>query len=220
MFKIENDWKDFFESEMKKDYYIKLRNFLIEEYKTKTIYPKPEDIFNAFKITPISKTKIVIVGQDCYHEPNQAMGLSFSVPDGTKIPPSLINIYKEIANDIGTKDLYIQGDLTKWAKQGVLLLNSCLTVREHEANSHSGKGWEIFTDEAIKLLNKNNNPKVFILWGRNARSKKKLITNKKHLVLESAHPSPLSAYNGFFGCKHFSKANNFLKENGLVPIKW
>lgn len=220
MFKIENDWKDFFESEMKKDYYIKLRNFLIEEYKTKTIYPKPEDIFNAFKLTPISKTKIVIVGQDCYHEPNQAMGLSFSVPDGTKIPPSLINIYKEIANDIGTKDLYIQGDLTKWAKQGVLLLNSCLTVREHEANSHSGKGWEIFTDEAIKLLNKNNNPKVFILWGRNARSKKKLITNKKHLVLESAHPSPLSAYNGFFGCKHFSKANNFLKDNGLTPIKW
>lgn len=220
MFKIENDWKDFFESEMKKDYYIKLRNFLVEEYKTKTIYPKPEDIFNAFKLTPISKTKIVIVGQDCYHEPNQAMGLSFSVPDGTKIPPSLINIYKEIANDVGTNDLYINGDLTKWAKQGVLLLNSCLTVREHEANSHSGKGWEIFTDEAIKLLNKNNNPKVFILWGRNAKSKKKLITNKKHLVLESAHPSPLSAYNGFFGCKHFSKANNFLKDNGLAPIKW
>ena len=220
MFKIENDWKDFFESEMKKDYYIKLRNFLVEEYKTKTIYPKPEDIFNAFKLTPISKTKIVIVGQDCYHEPNQAMGLSFSVPDGTKIPPSLINIYKEIANDVGTNGLYINGDLTKWAKQGVLLLNSCLTVREHEANSHSGKGWEIFTDEAIKLLNKNNNPKVFILWGRNARSKKKLITNKKHLVLESAHPSPLSAYNGFFGCKHFSKANNFLKDNGLAPIKW
>lgn len=220
MINIENDWQDFFNIETKKNYYKDLRQFLIKEYRENVVYPKPEDIFNAFRLTPINETKVVIMGQDCYHEPNQAMGLSFSVPNGTKIPPSLINIYKEIASDIGVENLYIDGDLTKWAKQGVLLLNTCLTVREHQANSHSGKGWEILTDEAIKVLNENDNPKVFMLWGSNARSKKIFITNSKHLVLESAHPSPLSAYRGFFGCKHFSKANKFLEENNLEPIKW
>lgn len=220
MINIENDWQDFFNIETKKNYYKDLRQFLIKEYRENVVYPKPEDIFNAFRLTPINETKVVIMGQDCYHEPNQAMGLSFSVPNGTKVPPSLINIYKEIASDIGVENLYIDGDLTKWAKQGVLLLNTCLTVREHQANSHSGKGWEILTDEAIKVLNENDNPKVFMLWGSNARSKKIFITNSKHLVLESAHPSPLSAYRGFFGCKHFSKANKFLEENNLEPIKW
>ena len=220
MINIENDWQDFFNIETKKNYYKDLRQFLIKEYRENVVYPKPEDIFNAFRLTPINETKVVIMGQDCYHEPNQAMGLSFSVPNGTKVPPSLINIYKEIASDIGVENLYIDGDLTKWAKQGVLLLNTCLTVREHQANSHSGKGWEILTDEAIKVLNENDNPKVFMLWGSNARSKKIFITNSEHLVLESAHPSPLSAYRGFFGCKHFSKANKFLEENNLEPIKW
>lgn len=220
MVNIGNDWQHFFDIETKKNYYKDLRQFLIKEYRENVVYPKPEDIFNAFRLTPINETKVVIMGQDCYHEPNQAMGLSFSVPNGTKIPPSLINIYKEIASDIGVENLYIDGDLTKWAKQGVLLLNTCLTVREHQANSHSGKGWEILTDEAIKVLNENDNPKVFMLWGSNAKSKKIFITNSKHLVLESAHPSPLSAYRGFFGCKHFSKANKFLEENNLEPIKW
>lgn len=217
---INNDWKDFFDIETKKDYYKDLKKFLIEEYNNYTIYPKAEDIFTAFKLTPISNIKVVILGQDPYHEPNQAMGLSFSVPNQTKIPPSLINIYKEIATDIGTNDLLITGDLTKWAEQGVFLLNTVLTVREHKANSHAGKGWEILTDEAIKVLNENNNPKVFMLWGKNARNKKSLITNPKHLILEAAHPSPLSAYNGFFGCKHFSKTNNFLQLYNLSPIIW
>lgn len=220
MINIGNDWQDFFDCEIKKDYYKNLKKFLIKEYKDNIVYPNQKDIFNAFKLTPISKTKVIILGQDPYHEENQAMGLSFSVPNQTKIPPSLINIYKEIISDVGGEKVVIKGDLTPWAEQGVFLLNTCLTVREHKANSHSGIGWEILTDEAIKVLNKNNNPKVFILWGRNARNKKGLITNERHLVLEAAHPSPLSAYNGFFGCKHFSKANIFLEKNGLEPIKW
>lgn len=219
MIQINNDWQDFFNNETQKEYYKNLRSFLLKEYKHNVIYPKSEDIFNAFKLTPISKTKVVIMGQDCYHEKGQAMGLSFSVPDDVRIPPSLINIYKELHSDIG-KEIPETGNLTSWARQGVLLLNACLTVREHQANSHSGKGWEILTDEAIRVLNNNDNPKVFILWGRNARNKKFLITNNKHLILEAAHPSPLSAHNGFFGCKHFSKANKFLEENNLEPIKW
>ena len=220
MINIGNDWQPFFDKETQKYYYKNLRKFLIEEYENYTIYPKAENIFNAFKLTSIADTKVVILGQDPYHEPNQAMGLAFSVPNQTKIPPSLLNIYKEIVSDVGTENLYVSGDLTKWAKQGVLLLNTCLTVREHKANSHAGKGWEILTDEAIMVLNEDNNPKVFILWGKNARNKKSLITNSRHLILEAAHPSPLSAYNGFFGCKHFSKTNEFLEKNNLTPIKW
>ncbi len=219
MININNDWDSFFKIEENKDYYKHLKNFLIEEYKKYKVYPPKEMIFNAFKITPVKRVKVVILGQDCYHGEGQAMGLAFSVPNNIKIPPSLKNIYKELSDDIG-KDIPKTGDLTEWAEQGVLLLNTCLTVREHCPNSHSGKGWEILTDNVIKLLNEDDKPKVFILWGRNARNKKNLITNKNHLILESAHPSPLSAYNGFFGCKHFSKTNEFLKQNNIEPIKW
>lgn len=219
MINIGNNWQNFFDIETKKDYYKKLKEFLKNEYKNYIIYPSMENIFNAFKFTDIDNVKVVILGQDPYHEPNQAMGLAFSVPDNIKIPPSLINIYKELKSDTG-KEIPASGNLINWTEQGVLLLNTCLTVREHEANSHSGKGWEILTDEAIKVLNKNNNPKVFMLWGRNAKNKKELITNVNHLVLEAAHPSPLSANNGFFGCKHFSKANCFLRKNNLKEIQW
>lgn len=219
MIKINNDWKDFFETETKKEYYLKLREFLKAEYQTQVIYPPMDKIFYAYQITPFHKIKVVILGQDCYHGFNQAMGLAFSVNDGIKIPPSLRNIYKEIESDIGIIPPN-NGNLTRWAEQGVFLLNTALTVREGHANSHSGKGWEIFTDNTIKYLNNNDNPKVFILWGANAKSKKSLITNSNHLILESVHPSPLSASNGFFGCKHFSKTNKFLEDNNLLPINW
>ena len=219
MIKINNDWQDFFERETKKDYYLKLRNFLKNEYNNYTIYPPMEEIFNAFKITPLSKVKVVILGQDPYYNQGQAMGLSFSVKDGIKPPPSLVNIYREISNDLNQEINISSGNLTHWAEQGVFLLNTTLTVRDGEPLSHKGHGWEIFTDNVIRALNENDNPKVFLLWGNNAKAKKNLITNKNHLILEAGHPSPLSV-RYFYGCKHFSKTNDFLIKNGLKPIKW
>ena len=219
MIKIDNDWQDFFEKETKKDYYLKLRNFLKNEYSNYTIYPPMEEIFNAFKITPLSKVKVVILGQDPYYNQGQAMGLSFSVKDGIKPPPSLVNIYREISNDLNQEINISSGNLTRWAEQGVFLLNTTLTVRDGEPLSHKGHGWEIFTDNVIRTLNENDNPKVFLLWGNNAKAKKSLITNKNHLILEAGHPSPLSV-RYFYGCEHFSKTNDFLIKNGLKPIKW
>ena len=219
MIKIDNDWQDFFEKETKKDYYLKLRTFLKNEYSNYTIYPPMGEIFNAFKITPLSKVKVVILGQDPYYNQGQAMGLSFSVKDGIKPPPSLVNIYREISNDLNQEINISSGNLTRWAEQGVFLLNTTLTVRDGEPLSHKGHGWEIFTDNVIRALNENDNPKVFLLWGNNAKAKKNLITNKNHLILEAGHPSPLSV-RYFYGCKHFSKTNDFLIKNGLKPIKW
>lgn len=216
---LSNDWGQLLEGERDKVYYQKLRNYLIEEYKTNIIYPKATDIFNALKYTPYKDVKVVILGQDPYHGPNQSHGLAFSVKPNVRIPPSLRNMYKELKDDL---DCYIpnNGYLKKWAEQGVLLLNTSLTVRAGEANSHRNKGWEIFTDHIIKLLNKREDPVVFILWGNNARSKKKLITNKQHYIIESVHPSPLSASRGFFGSKPFSKTNEFLKKIGKETIDW
>ena len=216
---INNDWDDVLSLEFDKPYYQTLRSFLNEEYKNKTIYPIPKYIYAALKLTTYKDTKVVILGQDPYHEPNQAHGLAFSVNKGVEIPPSLLNIYKEMKDDINT---YIpnNGYLVSWAKQGVLLLNAVLTVEAHKANSHKNKGWEQLTDTIIQKLNEKDEPVVFILWGRNARDKKQFITNPKHLVIESAHPSPLSAYNGFFGSKPFSKTNNYLIKNNLIPINW
>ncbi len=216
---IGNDWDVVLEKEFKKDYYLQLRSFLDKEYQEKIIYPNQKDIYNALKLTPYKDTKVLILGQDPYHEENQAHGLAFSVNKGIQIPPSLLNIYKEMQDDIGT---YIpnNGYLVKWAKQGTLLLNTSLTVEAHKANSHSNKGWQILTDEIIKSLNNKQDPIVFILWGRNARNKEKYITNPKHLIIKSAHPSPLSAYNGFFKSKPFSRTNNFLISNNIKPIDW
>ncbi|MBQ8410814.1 MAG: uracil-DNA glycosylase, partial [Ruminiclostridium sp.] len=214
-----NEWDELLKGEFEKPYYLQLRQFLKSEYSTYTIYPDMYDIFNALKLTPYNDVKAVILGQDPYHEPNQAHGLAFSVKDGVKLPPSLINIYKELNTDLGLP-IPEKGDLTKWAKEGVLLLNTALTVRRGNANSHRGKGWEIFTDSIIKAMNEREKPVVFILWGANARAKTALITNPNHKILTCAHPSPLSAYNGFFGCKHFSKCNDFLKEKGITPIDW
>ncbi|MBQ8163184.1 MAG: uracil-DNA glycosylase [Clostridia bacterium] len=219
MVHLENDWDIILDGEFEKDYYKSIRAVLKREYFSRTVFPPMHDIFNALKYTPYSETKVVILGQDPYHEVGQAHGLSFSVKKGIRIPPSLVNIYKELNDDIGMS-IPNHGELTSWAKQGVLLLNATLTVREGQANSHSQIGWATFTDEVIKKLDKNDNPIVFILWGANARSKKKYITNKNHLVLESAHPSPLSAHNGFFGSKPFSKANSFLESHGVTPINW
>lgn len=219
MVNLGNDWDKILENEFQKDYYKSIRAFLKNEYFSRTIFPPMHDIFNALKYTPYSEAKVVILGQDPYHEIGQAHGLSFSVKKGVKIPPSLVNIYKELNSDIGMK-IPNHGELTSWAKQGVLLLNATLTVREGMANSHKDIGWSIFTDEVIKKLNERNTPVVFILWGANARSKKKYITNKNHLIIESAHPSPLSAYNGFFGSRPFSKANSFLKSHGITEINW
>lgn len=219
MVNIGNDWDALLADEFKKEYYLKLREFLKSEYSHYTVYPDMYDIFNALKLTSYEKTKVLILGQDPYHEPGQAHGLAFSVKSGTKLPPSLTNIYKELETDVGAE--YTEsGDLTGWAKQGVLLLNTSLTVRRGEANSHKGKGWEILTDEIIRVLNAKSQPVAFILWGANARSKKQYITNTAHLVLESPHPSPLSAYGGFFGSRPFSKVNKFLMENGIPPINW
>lgn len=214
-----NDWDDVLENEFDKDYYQNLRKFLDNEYKSKEIFPLPQNIYAALKLTNYKDTKVVILGQDPYHEKNQAHGLSFSVNKGIQIPPSLINIYKELHDDL---DCYVpnNGYLVKWARQGVLLLNAVLTVEAHKANSHKGKGWEQLTDTIIEKLNDKNEPVVFILWGRNARDKARFITNPKHLIIESAHPSPLSAYNGFFGSRPFSKTNNFLKANNLEEIDW
>ncbi|HAT02066.1 MAG TPA: uracil-DNA glycosylase [Oribacterium sp.] len=216
---ITNDWKEPLTPEFRKPYYKTLYDTVLKEYQTKTIYPAAEDIFNAFEFTPLSKVKVVILGQDPYHEPGQAHGLCFSVKPEVEIPPSLVNIYKELHEDLGC---YIpdNGYLKKWAEQGVLMLNTVLTVRAHQANSHKGIGWEEFTDAAIRVLNEIDRPIVFILWGRPAQMKESMLTNPKHLILKSAHPSPLSAYRGFFGSRPFSKTNAFLEAHGLSPIDW
>ena len=216
---IGNDWDQLLKEEWDKPYYKNLRKFLINEYRHYNIYPNMYDLFNALKYVSYEDTKVVILGQDPYHGKGQAHGFSFSVKEDVPIPPSLLNIYKELNNDLG---LFIpdNGDLTKWAKQGVLLLNTVLTVREKSPNSHRGKGWEILTDRIIEILNKRNKPMVFILWGANAKSKERLITNKNHLILKPVHPSPLSAYRGFFGSKVFSKTNEFLRANNMDEIDW
>ena len=219
MIKITEEWDEILKEEFASESYLRLREFLKTEYSTRTIYPSMYDIFNAMKNTSFKDIKAVILGQDPYHENGQAMGLSFSVPKGIEKPPSLVNIFKEIKAETG-EDMPSSGDLTGWAKQGVLLLNAVLTVREHMANSHRGKGWESFTDGIIKKISDRRENVVFLLWGGNARSKKTLIDGKKHLILECAHPSPLSAYNGFFGCGHFIKANEYLIKNGKEPIIW
>lgn len=216
---IENDWLGPLSEEFKKPYYRELYTKIKKEYEAHTVYPPTEDLFSAYAATPLSKVKVVIIGQDPYHEPGQAHGMCFSVKPGVQTPPSLENIYKELHDDLG---LYIpnNGYLEKWAKQGVLLLNTVLTVRAHAANSHKGLGWEQFTDATIKAVNELETPVVFLLWGNNARAKKALLNNPKHLVLEAPHPSPLSVYRGFYGCKHFSKCNEFLEKNGQSPIDW
>ena len=216
---FKNGWNDLLKDELEKDYYKKLREFLINEYNTRVIYPDAYDIYNALHYTDYKDVKAVILGQDPYHGPNQAHGLSFSVKEGVRIPPSLLNMYKELKNDLGC---YIpnNGYLEKWARQGILLLNTSLTVRQGEANSHRKVGWEKFTDRIIELLNEREDPIVFILWGNNAKSKEILITNKKHFIIKSVHPSPLSASRGFFGSKPFSKTNKFLNSIGKEPIDW
>lgn len=219
MVNIGNDWDDILKGEFDKEYYLKLREFLKKEYFTRKIYPDMYDIFNALRYTPYNSVKAVILGQDPYHEEGQAHGLCFSVREGVEKPPSLKNIFKELHDDLGLDEPQ-NGTLTKWAKEGVLLLNTVLTVRQGQANSHKDVGWEIFTDTVISKLNEREKPIVFILWGRNARNKKVIITGKQHKILESAHPSPLSAYNGFFGCRHFSKTNEFLRQNGIEGIDW
>ncbi len=217
MVHLNNDWDSLLCEEFQKDYYISLRGFLKSEYSTKRIYPPMNDIYNALRYTSYEDTKVVILGQDPYHGYGQAHGLCFSVMPGVKFPPSLQNIFKELNLEYGISAPKT-GELTGWAKQGVLLLNTTLTVREGQPQSHKGQGWEILTDKIISLLNEKNTPVVFMLWGGNARAKKALITNPSHLVLECAHPSPLSAYNGFFGCNHFITANRFLEEHGLPTI--
>ena len=216
---LHNSWNDILGNEFDKEYYNDLHNFLVTEYKTKTIFPNMYDIFNALHYTEYQDVKVVILGQDPYHGPNQAHGLSFSVKPGIPAPPSLKNIFKELHSDLGC---YIpnNGYLKSWADQGVLLLNTVLTVQAGNANSHKGKGWEIFTDRVISALNDREDPVIFILWGNNAISKKKLITNKQHYILQSVHPSPLSASRGFFGSKPFSKTNEILEQLGKQPIDW
>lgn len=216
---ISNDWLEPLQAEFKKPYYKDLYYKIRDEYSKYQIFPESDDIFNAFQLTPLSKVKVVILGQDPYHNIGQAHGLSFSVKPEVDIPPSLVNIYQELHDDLGCF-IPDNGYLKKWAEQGVLLLNTVLTVRAHNANSHRGIGWEQFTDAAIKAVNDLNRPVVFMLWGRPAQSKKALLNNPAHLILEAPHPSPLSAYRGFFGCRHFSKANEFLAENGIEPIDW
>lgn len=219
MVQFGNDWDEIMKEEFQKDYYLNLRQFLKTEYQSRVIYPDMYDIFNAQKLTAYRDVKVVILGQDPYHGRGQAHGLCFSVQKGVLAPPSLVNIFKEIHSDIGCP-IPQHGNLTGWAKQGVLLLNTVLTVREASPNSHKGKGWEIYTDEVIKTLNQRQEPIVFLLWGANARAKTGLITNPAHKILTAPHPSPLSAHNGFFGCRHFSKCNAFLTENGREPIDW
>ena len=216
---IANDWLAPLSGEFRKPYYKKLYETVKHEYETRMIFPSPDDIFNAFAFTPLSKVKVVILGQDPYHNFGQAHGLCFSVKPDVEIPPSLVNIYKELQDDLGC---YIpnNGYLKKWAEQGVMLLNTVLTVRAHQANSHRGIGWEEFTDAAIKILNNQDRPMVFILWGGPARGKKAMLTNPKHLILEAAHPSPLSASRGFFGSRPFSKTNEYLERNQMTPIDW
>ena len=218
--KIEPSWHERLKGEWEKDYFVNLTNFVRDEYRTKTIFPPGNKIFAAFDACPFDDVKVVILGQDPYHNEGQAMGLSFSVPQGIELPPSLKNIFKEITAETGKSMPLDSGDLTGWAKQGVLLLNAVLTVRAHNANSHKGKGWEQVTDGIIKKISDQKEGVVFLLWGGNARSKAPLIDKSKHLVLECAHPSPLSAYNGFFGCGHFIKTNEYLKNNGKQQIDW
>ena len=217
---INNDWLDCIQSEVKKPYYKELYQFVRNEYDTHVIYPPSDDIFNAFHLTPLSKVKVLILGQDPYHGAHQAHGLCFSVlPDQPELPPSLQNIYKELQDDLGC-EIPNNGYLKKWAEQGVLMLNTVLTVRAHQAGSHQGKGWEQFTDAIIQAVNAQDRPVVYLLWGKPAQSKIPMLTNPKHLILKAPHPSPLSAYRGFFGCRHFSQTNAFLKENGVEPIDW
>ena len=216
---ISNDWLAPLTPEFRKPYYKQLHQKVVDEYNTHLVCPPADDIFNAFHLTPLHEVKVVILGQDPYHNYGQAHGLCFSVKPDVEIPPSLVNIYKELQDDLGC---YIpnNGYLVKWAKQGVLMLNTVLTVRAHQANSHRGIGWEEFTDAAIRILNEQDRPIVFILWGSPAQRKKVMLNNPKHLILEAPHPSPLSAYRGFFGSKPFSKTNDFLVKNGLTPIDW
>lgn len=216
---IANDWLEPLKPEFSKPYYKKLYQTVNEEYRTHQIFPPADDIFNAFALTPLHEVKVVILGQDPYHGEGQAHGLCFSVKPDVEIPPSLVNIYKELQDDCGC-EIPNNGYLTKWAKQGVLLLNTVLTVRAHQANSHRGIGWEEFTDAAIRVLNEQDRPMVFILWGRPAQMKKSMLTNPNHLIIESSHPSPLSAYRGFFGSRPFSRTNKYLKEHGLKEIDW
>ena len=216
---IEESWKPLLQPEFDKDYFRTLTDFVRQEYRAQTVYPPGRLIFNAFNLCPFSQVKVVIIGQDPYHGPGQAHGLCFSVNDGIPFPPSLVNIFKEIKNDIGTEPP-ATGNLTRWARQGVLLLNATLTVRAHQAGSHQGHGWEAFTDSVIRLLADRKEHLVFILWGAYAQRKGAFIDRSKHLVLTSAHPSPLSAYNGFFGNRHFSKTNEYLKAHGMTEIVW
>ena len=219
MVHIGNDWDELLKEEFSKEYYLNLRKFLANEYKTHTVYPDMYDIFNAFKLTSYADTKVVIFGQDPYHEPDQAHGLAFSVKKGVKIPPSLLNMYKELNHELGC---YIpnNGYLEKWARQGVMLLNNSLTVRQSSANSHRNIGWEEFTNAVARLYNERKKPIIFMLWGNNAKEKMKIITNPHHIIMTAAHPSPLSASRGFFGCGHFKTANKILEKNGDMPIDW
>jgi uracil-DNA glycosylase len=216
---ITNDWTKPLAEEFKKPYYRQLYQTVLQEYRTRKIFPAADDIFNAFHLTPLSQVKVVILGQDPYHNDGQAHGLCFSVKPDVDIPPSLANIYKELQDELGLK-IPNNGYLVKWAKQGVLLLNTVLTVRAHQANSHQGIGWEQFTDAVIRAVNQQDRPIVFLLWGGPARRKAAMLNNPKHLILEAPHPSPLSAYRGFFGCGHFKKTNEFLQSHGLEPIDW
>ncbi len=219
MIKITEQWDEILAKEFSSPEYLTLREFLKTEYSNHTVYPSMYDIFNSMKYTSFDNLKVVLLGQDPYHNEGQAMGLSFSVPDGVQVPPSLVNMYKELYAETGIPPK-TTGNLSGWAKQGVLLLNAVLTVRAHQANSHKGKGWEFFTDAIIKKISDQKEHVVFLLWGGNARSKKPLIDTNKHLILECAHPSPLSAYNGFFGCGHFVKTNEYLIKHGKQPIDW
>lgn len=219
MVNIGNEWDELLKEEFTKEYYLKLREFLKKEYFSRRVYPDMYDIFNALRYTSYSDVKAVIIGQDPYHGTGQAHGLCFSVQKGVAVPPSLQNIYKEIYSDLGLPPAS-HGYLKKWADNGVLMMNAVLTVREGQADSHKGMGWELFTDRVIELLNEREKPMVFLLWGRNAKQKARLVTNPQHLILQAAHPSPLSAHNGFFGCRHFSKANEFLASRGIEPVDW
>ena len=219
MIQLGNNWDNILKDEFQKEYYLNLRKFLKEEYKNYHIFPSMYDIFNALKYTDYNDVKVVIIGQDPYHEIGQAHGLCFSVQDGVAFPPSLQNIFKELNADLGIP-MPKSGNLTKWAKQGVLMLNTVLTVRAHQANSHQGHGWEQFTDAVINAVNMQDRPIVYMLWGSPAQRKASMLNNPKHLILKAPHPSPLSAYRGFFGCRHFSQCNEFLKANGVEPIDW
>jgi uracil-DNA glycosylase len=216
---LSGEWQAALSPEFRKPYYRRLRETVVQEYESRRIFPPKEEIFTAMHLTPLSKVKVVILGQDPYHEPGQAQGLCFSVPEGVKIPPSLVNIYQELHDDLGC-DIPQHGNLKAWAEQGVLLLNTVLTVRAHEAFSHRGIGWEQFTDAIIEILDKEDRPMVFLLWGSPAQKKSEMLKNPKHLILKAPHPSPLSAYRGFFGCRHFSKCNEFLKSHGVEPVDW